>query len=100
MEVVEDRAQFRISLGEVRRTVSHHRHEWPLGRRIAEIRVVLIDQAGHQLALLGDLAEYLEIVARGLEPVIRPDLGVELRKPFVERAGLRKAVELTVKIEA
>src|SRR6266487_6797006 len=32
--------------------------------------------------------------------MIRPDLRVELRKLLMERAGLRKAVELAVKIEA
>jgi hypothetical protein len=62
--------------------------------------VIVCNQPGYQLTLLGGIAEQLEVVEGGLEPVIRPDLGVEPAELRAERLGFRKAPQLTLVVKA
>jgi hypothetical protein len=99
VQVVEDRGRLGKAPGELRRGLRHHRHEPPLDGRASEIAVVVRDHPRHQLALPGGIAQELDVVHRGLEPVVGPDLGVELRRPVPERLRFGKAPEGVVVIE-
>jgi hypothetical protein len=85
VEVVENRSSFGELLGEIGSRLRHHRHEPPLDRRPAEIAVVEGDHFRHQLLLPFDVAQELNVVDRRLQPVIRPDLSVELAEAVPER---------------
>jgi hypothetical protein len=62
--------------------------------------VIVCNQPGCQLTLLGGIAEQLEIIEGGLEPVIRPDLGIELAELRAERLRFRKAPEPPMVVKA
>ena len=58
------------------------------------------DDLWHQLLLSLRVAEKLDVIDCRLQPVVRPNLGVELPEPVPERLGLREAPERDVMIES
>ena len=58
------------------------------------------DDLRHQLLLSLHVAQELDVVDRRLEPVVRPDLRVELREPVAERLGLLELPEGAMMIQA
>src|SRR5438105_2466408 len=88
VQVVEDRRRLREVPSKVGRGLGHHRHELPFDRRPAEITMVERDDLWHQLLLSLRVAEKLDVIDRRLQPVVRPDLGVELTELVTERLGL------------
>jgi hypothetical protein len=99
VQVVEDCRRLGEVPSKVGRGLGHHWHKLPLDRRPTEVSVVERDDLWHQLLLSLRVAEQLSVVDRRLQPVIRPDLRVELPELVTERLGLREAPERAVMIE-
>ena len=80
VEIVEDIGSFRKPLRKGGSDFMEHRHKLPLQRWGCQIPMIFCEDCGQCPALLGHTPPNLHFANLGLQPVIGPDLRVELRK--------------------